>query len=141
MAHAAPKTVLTRPALLNFKPENFLLLVDVNQWTSGCGQQRSTASSCRTATTDARVHLTVGNITHDFLPPAGKPAGRTLIGLGTTHTLLWSKTPCRFFPNMLLAAKTFMGRGLGPKNNVGSAPVSIFSFFDPEGLLPCWVRG
>ena len=43
--------------------------------------------------------------------------------------------------NVSLAAKTFMGRGLGPKNNVGSAPVSIFSFFDPEGLLPCWVRG
>ena len=58
-----------------------------------------------------------------------------------THFCRSSESPCRFFPNVFLAAKTFMGRGLGPKNNVGSAPVSIFSFFDPGGLLPCWVRG
>ena len=39
------------------------------------------------------------------------------------------------------SSQNFHGRGLGPKNTVGSAPVLIFSFLDPEGLLPCWVRG
>ena len=51
----------------------------------------------------------------------------------TAHRILWSKTPCRFFSNVFLAAKTFMGRRLGAKKQCWKCSGVDFFIFGPGG--------